>query len=284
MRQEGIPLVTNVLVKEKTYAEPSPDPFVSTSESKDLESYNVAGVNVSAVRFEEGIDMLLSAPAQSKRMRVHFAAMHTFVEASKDEELRKLLNEADVIAPDGMPMVWLGRRQGKQVERFCGPDVMPAILDRSRRLGLSHFFYGGKREGVELLAESLQERFPGLNVAGIYSPPFRPLTLEESAEVAEKINASGADFVWVGLGSPKQDHWLATFRPLLDAPVLLAVGAAFDFENETIKREPRWAHRSGVEWLFRLASEPRRLFWRYTVSGLRFGQLLVHSPRAEVTR
>jgi N-acetylglucosaminyldiphosphoundecaprenol N-acetyl-beta-D-mannosaminyltransferase len=183
-----------------------------------------------------------------------------------------------------MPMVWLGRRQGKQVERFCGPDVMPAILDRSRRMGFSHFFYGGKPGSVELLAESLQERFPGLNVAGIYSPPFRPLTLEESAEVAKMINDSGADFVWVGLGSPKQDHWLASFRPLLKAPVLLAVGAAFDFHNGKIKRAPKWAQRSGVEWLFRLGSEPRRLFWRYTVTGLRFGQLLVRSPRAEASR
>jgi N-acetylglucosaminyldiphosphoundecaprenol N-acetyl-beta-D-mannosaminyltransferase len=210
--------------------------------------------------------------------------MHTFVEAPKDEELRDLLNDAELIAPDGMPMVWLGRRQGKQVERFCGPDVMPAILDRSRRMGFSHFFYGGKPENVEKMVESLQERFPGLNVAGIYSPPFRPLTLEESQGVVEMINASGADFVWVGLGSPKQDKWLANYRPLLNAPVMLAVGAAFDFENGTIKRAPRWAQRTGVEWLFRLAAEPRRLFWRYSVAGLRFGQLLVRTPRAEVTR
>jgi N-acetylglucosaminyldiphosphoundecaprenol N-acetyl-beta-D-mannosaminyltransferase len=142
-------------------------------------------------------------------------------------------------------------------------------------MGFSHFFYGGRPDTVEQLAESLQERFPGLNVAGIYSPPFRPLTLEESEDVAQRINDSGADFVWVGLGSPKQDHWLATFRPLLKAPVLLAVGAAFDFHNGRIKRAPRWAQRSGVEWLFRLASEPRRLFWRYTVTGLHFGRLLV---------
>ena len=245
------------------------------TEASNYETYNIAGVNVSALRYEEGLSMLLAAPVQQKRMRVHFAAMHTFVEASKDAELRDLLNEAEVIAPDGMPMVWLGRRQGKQVERFCGPDVMPAVLDRSRRMGFRHFFYGGRPDTVEQLAESLQERFPGLVVAGIYAPPFRPLTLEESEEVAEMINRSGADFVWVSLGSPKQDHWLATFRPLLKASVILAVGAAFDFENGRIKRAPRWAQRSGVEWLFRLASEPRRLFWRYTVTGLRFVQLLL---------
>jgi N-acetylglucosaminyldiphosphoundecaprenol N-acetyl-beta-D-mannosaminyltransferase len=275
--------VTNVPIQDKTYAESVPATIASAPES--FETYSVAGVNVSAVRFEEGISMLLSAPVQRKRMRVHFAAMHTFVEASKDEELKDLLNDAELIAPDGMPMVWLGRRQGKQVERFCGPDVMPAILDRSRHLGFSHFFYGGTPNSVEKLVESLQEQFPGLNVAGIYSPPFRPLTLEESEDVVNRINESGADFVWVGLGSPKQDRWLASYRPLLKASVLLAVGAAFDFQNGTIKRAPRWAQKSGVEWLFRLAAEPRRLFWRYAVGCLHFGQLLIaRSPRTEVSR
>lgn len=245
------------------------------------EKYAVAGVDVSAMKFEEGVQHLLSAPINQQRLRVHFAAMHTLVEASKDSELRSLLNDAEVVAPDGMPMVWLGRRKGFPVERFCGPDVMPAILDRGRWLGHSHFFYGGRPETVELLASRLQEQYPGLNVAGIYAPPFRPLTLEESEEVATMINDSGADYVWVGLGSPKQDHWLATFRPLLRASVLLAVGAAFDFQNGRVKRAPKWAQRTGVEWLFRLASEPRRLGWRYTVTGMKFGRLLLNSPKPE---
>lgn len=275
--------MTTTSIEQKTYVEILPAPTEPPPGAFD--TYSVAGVNVSATRFEEGIRMLLDAPVQRRQMRVHFAAMHTFVEASRDEELRELLNDAELIAPDGMPMVWLGRRQGKKVERFCGPDVMPAVLDRSRRMGFSHFFYGGTPDSVEELVASLQEQFPGLNIAGVYSPPFRPLTLEETEAAVKQINDSDADFVWVGLGSPKQDRWLASFRPLLKASVILAVGAAFDFQNGKIKRAPRWAQRSGVEWLFRLAAEPRRLFWRYAVGGLHFGQLMIaRSPRPEVSR
>jgi N-acetylglucosaminyldiphosphoundecaprenol N-acetyl-beta-D-mannosaminyltransferase len=230
--------------------------------------------------------MLLEAPSRGEHIRVHFAAMHTFVEASKDEDLKDLLNDADLIAPDGMPAVWLGRRQGKPVERFCGPDVMPAVLNRSRQMGYSHFFYGGRPEMVEQLAGRLEERFPGLNIAGIYSPPFRELGFEEIEDVARMINESGADYVWVGLGSPKQDYWLASFRPLLKASVILAVGAAFDFQCGRVKRAPRLLQKTGLEWMYRLASEPRRLGWRYTVTGLRFVQLVsgLTPRRAEAGR
>lgn len=273
---------TTPSMSDRTYADVVP--FPKTEAPAAFDNYDVAGIRVSALSFEEGISHLLSAPIEKRRMRVHFAAMHTFVEASKDPELRELLNEAELIAPDGMPMVWLGRRQGKRVERFCGPDVMPAILDRSRAFGFSHFFYGGQPGAVEALVETLRTRFPGLNVAGVYTPPFRPLTPGEQGDIAQMINDSGADFVWVALGSPKQDRWLASFRPLLKASVLLAVGAAFDFENGRVKRAPRWAQRAGVEWLFRLASEPRRLFWRYTITGFQFGRLLLTGDQVGAAR
>jgi N-acetylglucosaminyldiphosphoundecaprenol N-acetyl-beta-D-mannosaminyltransferase len=158
--------------------------------------------------------------------------------------------------------------------------MMPALLDQSRAQGYRHFFYGGSPEMVEELASQMTQRFPGLEIAGVYSPPFRSLTIEEIETTAEMINAADPDYVWVGLGSPKQDHWLATFRPLLHAPVLLAVGAAFDFHAGRIKRAPRWAQRWGLEWLFRLAAEPRRLAWRYVMGGLRFGRLVI----ADTTR
>ncbi|MPZ48780.1 MAG: WecB/TagA/CpsF family glycosyltransferase [Dehalococcoidia bacterium] len=227
------------------------------------------------MRFEDAVQLLIDAPRQARRLRVHFAAVHTLVEASKDAELRDALAGADVVAPDGMPLVWLGRLKGKRPQRVCGPDTMPAVLDRSRDYGYRHFFYGGTPELASELVESLTLRFPGLEVAGVYSPPFRPLTFDEVDDVARMINDADPDYVWVGLGSPKQDYWLAAFRPLLHAPVLLAVGAAFDFQAGRVKRAPRWAQRLGLEWAFRLAAEPRRLAGRYTLMSLRFLQLLL---------
>jgi len=235
----------------------------------------VLGVGVNAMRFDDALQTLLDAPRQQRRLRVHFAAVHTFVEASKDPELRETLSEADIVAPDGMPVVWLGRLKGKHAERVCGPDTMLALLDRSRENGARHFFYGGTPELLDELVTALRQRFPGLQVAGTYAPPFRPLEWSEIDDTAQMINDVAPDYVWVGLGSPKQDHWLASFRPLLRAPVLLAVGAAFDFHAGRQKRAPRWAQRSGLEWIFRLLAEPRRLAWRYSAMSLRFLQLLV---------
>jgi N-acetylglucosaminyldiphosphoundecaprenol N-acetyl-beta-D-mannosaminyltransferase len=194
--------------------------------------------------------------------------------------LREALCEADVIAPDGMPIVWLARLQGQRVDRVCGPDTMPALLDRGREHGYRHFFYGGNPGSLDELVKSVTQRYPGIQVAGAYAPPFRPLTFREAEEVTRLINDAQADYVWVGLGSPKQDLWLAEFRPLLHAPVLLAVGAAFDFTGGRRQRAPEWAQRHGLEWAFRLAAEPRRLGWRYTVMSLRFLRLLL----ADVSR
>jgi N-acetylglucosaminyldiphosphoundecaprenol N-acetyl-beta-D-mannosaminyltransferase len=244
------------------------------------EHFSVLGIDVIATRFADAVSMLLAAPRQAVKLRVHFAAVHTFVEAGKDADLQEALAAADIVAPDGMPLVWLGRIKGRHTERVCGPDTMAETLDRSREHGYRHFFYGGTPELLDKLVERLTRRYPGLAVAGAYAPPFRPLSFEEVEEVADLINDADPDYVWVGLGSPKQDYWLAEFRPLLHAPVLLAVGAAFAFHAGRIKRAPRWAQRSGLEWAFRLAAEPRRLAWRYASMSFRFLQLLI----ADATR
>ena len=233
------------------------------------------GIGVSAVTFDGAVETLMATPRHGERLRVHFGAMHTFTEASKSEDLRRSLDEADYVLPDGMPLVWLGRLRGKRLERVCGPDAMLAVLDKSRVRGQRHFFYGGTPESLGKLGAAMTRRFPGLCIAGLYSPPFRPLTEQETLDVAAKINAANPDFVWVGLGSPKQDEWLATFRPLLDAPVLLAVGAAFDFHSGRLRRAPRWAQRAGLEWAFRLAAEPRRLAGRYAAMGVCFARILL---------
>ena len=236
--------------------------------------YDVVGVRVAAMTFEDAIRLLLEAPG-NRRIGVHFCTTHTLVEADDQAWLRDGLNAEDAIAaPDGMPLVWVGRAKGQRVERVCGPDTMLALMDRARTAGGRHFLYGGAPGVPERLAERLEARFPGLNVVGTHSPPFRPLTAEEDAAEVARINETHPDYVWVGLGSPKQDRWVIDHREHLTASVVLAVGAAFDFHSGNLRRAPRWMQRTGTEWIFRLLAEPRRLARRYTVTNSRFALLL----------
>ena len=179
--------------------------------------------------------------------------------------------------PDGVPVVWVGKVEGQVVERVCGPDVMPALLDRSRASNARHYFYGGAPGVADRLAERMQAAYPGLDVVGTYSPPFGVRSAEEEAADVALINAARPDYVWVGLGAPKQDLWSARHRPELDAAVVLAVGAAFDFHSGGLRRAPVWMQRRGLEWLYRLAAEPRRLARRYLVTNTRFVVLLVQT-------
>jgi N-acetylglucosaminyldiphosphoundecaprenol N-acetyl-beta-D-mannosaminyltransferase len=212
---------------------------------------------------------------------VHFCTVHSLVEAADDPVLLEAFAAPDSLAlPDGVPIVWVGRAQGKGVERVCGPDVMPALLDRSRASGARHYFYGGAPGVAERLAGRMRAAYPGLEVVGTYSPPFRAQSAEEDAADAELINAARPDYVWVGLGAPKQDLWAARQRPYLDSAVVLAVGAAFDFHSGGLRRAPAWMQRLGLEWLYRLAAEPRRLARRYFVTNSRFVVLLVRSRLA----
>ncbi len=246
--------------------------------------YPVIRTDISAFTFDEALELLLAAPAQGRRLHVHFCTVHSVVEAADDPTLRSVFNAPDSIAsPDGMPLVWVGRVLGRRVARVCGPDVMPALIDRSRTNGARHFFYGGAPGVAERLAARLAERYPGLEVVGTHSPPFRTLTPEEDAAEVALINAARPDYVWIGLGAPKQDLWVARQREALDASVLLAVGAAFDFHSGGLRRAPAWMQRAGLEWLFRLLAEPRRLIRRYAVTNTRFvylvGKDLVSSRR-----
>jgi N-acetylglucosaminyldiphosphoundecaprenol N-acetyl-beta-D-mannosaminyltransferase len=236
--------------------------------------YLVGGLRVSEVTFPDALSRLVNAPAASERLSVHFSTAHSVVEASKDESLRQALNQSDFVMADGMPLVWAGKLQRKRVTRVCGPDMMPALVDRGREVSARHYFYGGAEGVPERLAASLEERFPGIEVVGAESPPFRPLTPGEDAAAVERINAARPDYVWVGLGAPKQDLWVAEHRERLDAAVLLAVGAAFDFHTGDLRRAPRWMQRTGLEWSFRLAMEPRRLLKRYSAINSRFAAIV----------
>ena len=243
-------------------------------------TFHVLGVPIGVVTFQGAVQFLLAAMADSRRVSVHFCTTHTVVEAHDDPALRAALEVADLPAPDGMPLVWLGRRQGEAIERVCGPDLMPALIDQGRAHGARHFFYGGAPGVADRLAVRMAQRFPGMIVAGTYSPPFRRLLPDEDAAEVALINAAKPDYVWVGLGTPKQDLWVASHRARLDAAALLAVGAAFNFHSGTVKRAPAWMQRTGTEWLFRLAAEPRRLARRYTVVNTRFAYLLLREALA----
>jgi N-acetylglucosaminyldiphosphoundecaprenol N-acetyl-beta-D-mannosaminyltransferase len=238
------------------------------------DTVSILGVNVAAVAFESTVERLLEAITRRERVRVHFCTVHTVIEATHDERLRSRLNAAELVAPDGMPLVWVARARGHRMERVCGPDLMPALLDRGRTIGARHFLYGGAPGVADRLAARMTARYPGLQIVGTYSPPFRPLTEEEDDDVVRMLEDSGADCIWVGLGSPRQEHWVAEHRGRLSAPLLLAVGAAFDFHAGTKRRAPRLMQRTGTEWLFRLASEPRRLVGRYVKTNTMFVWLL----------
>ena len=234
----------------------------------------ILGVPIQAGSFASAVGRLVDAARSGERVVAHFATAHMLTEGADDARILEALR-ADLAFPDGMPLVWTARARGVPTERICGPDMLPALAAATAGTGLGHFFYGGADGVPEALAERLTAQYPGLTVAGAYSPPFRALTPEEDTLIIERINDSGAAFVWVGLGMPKQELWVIDHEARLRAPVLLPVGAAFDFSAGTTPRAPGWMQRIGLEWLFRLLSEPRRLAKRYAVTNTRFAWLLL---------
>lgn len=193
--------------------------------------------------------------------------VHGIMESRRQADVRKIHNAAGLVTPDGMPLVWFSRLSGfSHVKRVYGPDLMLECCRRSVSRGYSHFLYGGQDGVPEILAQSLRARFPGISIAGTYSPPFRPLTREEDADVVRMIDSSGADYVWVGLSTPKQERWMNDHVARIQAPVMLGVGAAFDFHAGLKRQAPRWMQQGGLEWFFRLLTEPRRLWRRYSVN------------------
>lgn len=221
--------------------------------------------------------------ARGERQYVCITGVHGVMESQRDEALRLIHNRAGMVAPDGMPLVWMGRLSGhSQMARVYGPDLLLAVCAVSGRERYKHYFYGGAEGVPELLARRLRARYPELDVVGSHSPPFRPLTTAEDDEIVERINAAQPDFVWVGLSTPKQERWVHEHRGRLTAPVLVGVGAAFDFVAGLKPQAPQWMQRSGLEWTFRLATEPRRLWRRYLVNNPVFvWRVLLQSLRAQ---
>jgi N-acetylglucosaminyldiphosphoundecaprenol N-acetyl-beta-D-mannosaminyltransferase len=202
--------------------------------------------------------------ARGEQHYVCVTGVHGVMESQRDPELRRIHNAAGLVTPDGMPLVWLSRLAGhRQVERVYGPDLMLACCRRSEVAGYRNFFYGGAGGVPERLIARLLEKFPDLRITGTYSPPFRKLTPLEDDEVVRVINLAAPDILWVGLSTPKQERWMSDHLGRLKAPVMIGVGAAFDFHAGLKRQAPPWVQQSGLEWLFRLLTEPRRLWRRY---------------------
>jgi N-acetylglucosaminyldiphosphoundecaprenol N-acetyl-beta-D-mannosaminyltransferase len=209
--------------------------------------------------------------ASANQQYVCVTGVHGIMESQDHPELRDIHNHAGLVTPDGMPLVWVSRVKGySHVERVYGPDLMLACCAAFVRKGYRHFFYGGAPGVPERLAARLRERFPELAVAGTWSPPFREPTPAEDQATIDRINAAKPAIVWVGLSTPKQERWMAGHVGRLSAPVLIGVGAAFDFHAGLKRQAPRIMQRAGLEWLFRMASEPRRLWRRYLRNNPRF--------------
>lgn len=232
-----------------------------------LERVNILGVGVSAINMATALETIEGWIARREAHYVCVTSVHGVMESQRDERLRQIHNSAGLVTPDGMPLVWLSRLRGfHHVDRVYGPDLMLALCRRSVSKGYRHFLYGGAAGVPEQLATALQQRFPGLQVVGTCSPPFRPLTAEQDEQIVSAINAAVPDIVWIGLSTPKQEQWMAAHVGRVTAPLLIGVGAAFDFLSGRKRQAPRWIQRSGLEWLFRLAAEPRRLGRRYLTS------------------
>jgi N-acetylglucosaminyldiphosphoundecaprenol N-acetyl-beta-D-mannosaminyltransferase len=232
----------------------------------------ILGVRVDAVQIPDVIAQMEEWIRERNTCRyIAVTGMHGVTEAQHDARFKTILNSAALVVPDGMPLVWLSRLRGRGLKRrVYGPELMLRFCEETVRRGYRHFLYGGAAGVPEKLAETLASRFPGVEVAGTYSPPFRPLTEEEDAQIVASIRQAAPDVLWVGLSTPKQERWMHEHRERLNVPVLVGVGAAFDINSGRIRQAPRWMREHGLEWLFRLLQEPRRLWRRYLLGGSQF--------------
>lgn len=241
-----------------------------------IDGINVLGIGVSAINMDMAVGTIGEWIRKRESHYVCITGVHGVMESHRDKELRQIHNMAGLVTPDGMPLVWLLKFSGHgHADRVCGPDLMFALFEVSGQRGYTHYLYGASEDALARLQANLTRWFPAARIVGANSPPFRSLTEEEDKEITKRINESGADIVWVGLGAPKQERWMAAHRDRLHAPVFIGVGAAFDFHAGLVRRAPRFIQRSGFEWLFRLAMEPRRLWKRYLTNNPQFVLLVL---------
>jgi N-acetylglucosaminyldiphosphoundecaprenol N-acetyl-beta-D-mannosaminyltransferase len=239
---------------------------------KDVRTRELLGVPIAMTDYEQAMDVMDGMVARRERGYVCAVAVHALTVGYKDPEMREALLGSTLTVPDGMPLVWAANLLGENLpHRVYGPELMRRYSQRCATQGHRVWLYGGRDQGhLVQLALHLRQRHPGIKIVGGHAPPFRPLTAEEEDAVAGQINQAKPDVLWVGIGVPKQEKWMAHMRDRLDVPVMCAVGAAFDFHAGRISQAPNWMQDRGLEWTYRIAQEPRRLLPRYLYYNPRF--------------
>ncbi len=246
------------------------DSYVAIPAFVRKDRVNIFGVNYCISRTEEAVRHVLGHLNELKGQYICFSNVHTTVMAKEKPEYARVLNEAALVFPDGTPIAKIENKRGYEgAERVAGPDFMEHMFRDTADGKVAHYFYGSSEETLKALKENLLMKYPGLNICGMYSPPFRALSPNEDDQHIEQINNSGADIVWVGLGAPKQEQWMNAHKDRI-AGVMMGVGAGFDFHAGTIQRAPKWLQKIGLEWLYRLTRDPKRLFKRYLVTNTKF--------------
>ncbi len=254
---------------------------VTGLEPTPLPTAEVLGIPLAMTDYERAMDWMDAMVSSRSRGYVTAAAVHLVMVAQEDADTRSAVLQATLAVPDGQPLVWALRVLGHDASRVYGPELMARYCERSAQTGTRMFLYGGRNQGALVqLALELRRRYPGLKIVGGYSPPYRALTEEEETWLAAEVNRSRTDVVWVGTGQPKQEKWMRDMRSRLEAPLLVGVGAAFDFHAGLVPQAPHWMQTLGLEWTFRLAQEPRRLWRRYARYNPRFVAGFVRQYRA----
>lgn len=245
--------------------------MANDNKNKKIKTCNILKVNIAVTNMKETVQYIMEHIQDLKGKYICVSNVHTTVMAYEDEHYRTVQNAAALALPDGKPLSVVSRKRGfKEAQRVTGPDLMLELFQKPFR----HYFYGGREETLCILEKELREKYPDIQIAGMYSPPFRPLSEEEDREALDNINASGADILWVGLGAPKQENWMYAHQNQVNA-LMIGVGAGFDYHAGIIKRAPVWMQKCSLEWLYRLLQDPKRLWKRYVSTNGRFLWLLL---------
>lgn len=242
---------------------------------ENLKYCRILNTNINVTNMQETENYIVKNLDELRGKYICVSNVHTTVMSHDNPEYNTVQNGAAMALPDGKPLSVVSRKRGyKDAERVTGPDLMGELFAHYEQNGLRHYFYGASEETLNLLEKCLNDKYPGINIVGMYSPPFRPLTEEEDMAVVERINSANADIIWVGLGAPKQENWMYAHEDKLNG-VMIGVGAGFDYHAGNIKRAPKWMQKCSLEWLYRLMQDPKRLFKRYLVTNFRFIYLIL---------